>query len=481
MDELLELLQKSNLSWLLPNLRQDQVIWNGINQPVFFDKFCHIKSDGLEFTSSDFSPGKLALIALDQTHILPVDPLKFLDSIDQKLLQESIENFNNQALFQIFPQDFADAARIALVLAHIHQNTRSWKNVLDTIQDHPGSHWFAPFVCLYGYIGDDISLLNSLVQPGAITFRLELAVHVVLSNPLPLDIQIATLINLCQSEYGDLLPASERLSLVRAVYEQRPEAAVEFALKWLELFPNQAKHRPDTLHHPIENINLLAENLFQIEINKIAGKSHNLTELLETEKGIKDQIYASINNHYVATFSQFHQGKALHKELFELREQITRQNYPEFSSIQRSINQAEFALLLAEQGFYEDAIQYLPPHDAPLPDDLRILYSIAKISEKSGNHSHAMDAAARIIELFDHRHPTSLFPVWGDYFSLINLGKLLFDLHKPEHASKIFEHSLRVCPNDVTLLELLADSYKQSHKDEQVPENSEGSKVAKAR
>jgi tetratricopeptide (TPR) repeat protein len=309
-----------------------------------------------------------------------------------------------------------------------------------------------------------------LVQPGAITFRLELAVHVVLSNPLSLDIQIATLINLCQSEYGDLLPANERLSLVRALYEQRPESAVEFALKWLELFPNQAKHRPNTLHHPIENINLLAENLFQIEINKIAGKTHNLTELLETEKVIKDQIYASINNHYVATFSQSHQGKALHEELFELREQITRQNTPEFSSIQRSINQAEFALLLADQGFYEDAIQYLPPHDAPLPDDLRILYSIAKISEKSGNHSHAMDAAARIIELFDHRHPTSLFPVWGDYFSLINLGKLLFDLHKPEHASIIFEHSLKICPNDVTLLELLADSYKQSHKDEQVPE-----------
>ena len=470
MEEILELLQKSNLSWLLPNLRQDQVIWNSLIEPVFFDKFCQYKPANLELTSTDFSAGRLALIALGQSHALPLCPLNLLDCVDQKMLHESVDSFNNRALFQNDPQDLANAARIALALAHIHHNTKSWNHVLDTILDNPGSHWFTPLTCLFGLLGDDISLLNSFVQPGATYSRLELAVHIILSNPLSAETQVRSLISLCQSEYGDLLPGSERLSLVRALYEQRPVLAEQFAQKWLELFPNPPNPNPDIHYLPIENINRLVENIFQIEIYKIAGRSHDLAELLEIEKVIKDRIFSSLNNHYVATFSQTHQGKSLNQELSKQREQFTHPINSEASSIHHSINQAEFALLLADQGFYEDATQLLPAQDAPPPDDLRILYSIAKIAAKSGDPSLAHATAVRIMELFDHRHPTSLFSVWGDYFSLINLGKLLLDLRMPEQAAIIFEHAIRICPNDATLLELLADSYQQSHKDQQVTE-----------
>ena len=470
MEEILELLHKSNLSWLLPNLRQDLVIWTSLNEPVFFDKFCHCKPANLEFTSTDFSAGRLALIALGQSHALPLDPANLLDCVDQKLLHESIDSFNNQALFQNDPQDLANAARIALALAHVHHITRSWNQVLDTILDHPGSHWFTPLACLNGLLGDDISLLNSFVQPGATSLRLELAVHAVLSNPHPAETQVGTLIGLCHSEYGDLLPASERVSLVRVLYEQRPGSAVQFAQKWIELFPNPTNLNPDIHYLPIENINHLADNIFQIEIHKIAGRSQDLSELLETEKVINDRVFSSLNNHYVTIYSQTHQGKTLNQELSKQREQFTRPTDPEACSIHHSINQAEFALLLADQGFYEDATQLLPDQDAVPPDDLRILYSIAKIAAKSGDPTRAHAAAARIMDLFDHRHPTSLFSVWGDYFSLFNLGKLLMDLQMPDQAAMIFEHAIRICPNDATLLEFLAESYHQSHQDQQVAE-----------
>ena len=470
MDSLIALLQKYNLSWLLPNLRQDHVIWTSINEPGYFEKFCQARPLGSEFTSSDFSPGRLGLIALNQTDINSISPVNLLESIDPKILHEAIDKFNNQALFQNYPQDLANAARIALVLSHMYQTTSSWNSILDTILDHPGRHWFTPFVCLYGFLGDDTRLLNSLVQPGAIPLRLELAVHVVLSCPLPTQTQITSLIGLCQSEFGDLLPASERLTLIRALYEQRPESAVEFTLKWLELFPYKSNPSLDYIHHPIDNINLLAENLFQIEITKIAGKSHTIPELLENEKEINDRLSSSLNSHYVTTFSQFHQGKTLNQELSKIRELFTHSENPEPSQKHSPIYQAEFALLLADQGFYEDAKQLLPPPEAPLPDDLRILYSIAKIYEKSGNHPRANEAAARLIDLFDHRHPTSSFSVWGDYFSLINLSNLLLEFHLPEQASIILEHALLICPNHALLLENLAESYRQSHKDQQVAE-----------
>ena len=469
-DQLIELLRNSNLSWLLPNLRQDFVVWNMLNNPKFYEKFIQLKPSGSEFTPTDFYPSRFALLALDQANSLNKDPLDLLDSIDHQVLQTAIRSFNDQALFQINPQDLANAGLIALVLAYNYRATTSWNGLLDTIQDYPGDHWLSPLVCLYGYIGEDVGFLNSLVQPGASSMRLGLAVHVVLSNPILPNDQIALLMGLCHGEFGDLLPAYERLSLVHTLFEQRPQSAVEFCQKWLEIHPVVSKSKLNHLNHPIENINLLAENLFQVEVNKIAGNSHHLSELLEKEKEITEQISTALSNHHASQISQFQKGKSNNHELSEIREQITHPKVHGSSSEINSMNQAELALILADQGFYDDANKLLPHPETPLPNDPQILYSIAKISDKSGNHPRAIEAAARIIDLLEDKHPIHTISVWGDHLSLVNLGTLLLDLHMPEQATRIFNHALKICPNDATLLKLLADSYKFSHKDQDAAE-----------
>jgi len=469
-DRLIDLLRNSNLSWLLPNLRQDFLVWNTLNNPDFLEKFIQLKPYGMNFSAKEFFPSRLALIALDQTSALDKDPLNLLDFINNQVLLTAIQSFNDQALFQINPQDLGTAGLIALALAYKQRTTGSWNSLLDTIQDYPGNQWLSPFNCLYGYIGEDAGLLNSLVQPGASSVRLEIAVHTVLSNPLLPNDQIAILIGLCQSDYGDFLPAFERLLLVRSLFEERPQAAVEFCLKWLEKFPVISKHKPKKNIHPIENLNLLEEYLFQVEVNKIAGNSHNISELLEIEKEITGQISSALTNHLASHISQFQKGKVLSKEFAEIREYITETKGNDSISENKSVNHAELALILAVQGFYEDANKLLPHPGSPLPDNLQILYAIAKISEISGNHHRSIDAATRIMNLLDQKQLINTISVWGDHLSLVNLGTMLLELHMPDHAAYIFNQAVKTCPNDASILSLLADSYKLSQQDEAAAE-----------
>jgi hypothetical protein len=298
---------------------------------------------------------------------------------------------------------------------------------------------------------DNVGLLNALIQPSASSLRVNWAVHVVLSNPLLPDFQISVLMDLCHGEYGDLLPANERLSLVRSLFEQRPQTAIEFCQKWIERYPSQVKPGFDDFNHPVDSINLLAENLFQVEVNKIAGKSHNLSELLDTEEEITKQLYSDLNNHHASQVSKFQKGKPFIEELTEIREQLTQPNGHKTSSKRNSVRQAKLALILANQGFSEDANQLLPQLGTPLPDDPQILYSIAKVSQLSGNNQRAAEAAALLLERIAQKQLNQTIDVWGDYLSLINLGTLFMDLHMPEQASCIFELSVKKCPNDSSL------------------------------
>jgi tetratricopeptide (TPR) repeat protein len=466
MDRLIELLQISNLSWLLPNLRQDFVIWNSLNNPAFYEKFIQSKSSGSEYTASDFSPSRLVLIALDQFDFLNKIDQDFLESIDNQILQTAIRSFNDRTLFQTNPQDLQNVGHITLALANNYLTTNSWTGLLNVILDFPGDHWFSPLVCLYGFFNADNRILNALVQPGASSLRLNLAVHVVLSNPITTEDQINILIGLCKGEYGDLLPANDRLALVRSLFEQRPQSAVEFCRKWTEKYPTQLKPRPTFDNHPIDNINLLSENLFQVEVNKIAGKSYDLPKLLEIEVEISDYISASLSNYHVLQVSQFQKGKSFTEELSETREQLNNmKGQKTFSQNNAIIHEAELALIMADHGYFDDANLLLPNPNAPLPTDPHLLFSISKVSQQAGNLSRAVETAKLTMDILDQDQQIHLIPVWGDYLSLTNLGRLLIDLHMTDQASRILKLASQKCPNDSSVLKLLADSYKYSHKD----------------
>src|SRR4030042_3909655 len=153
-DQITELLRKSNLAWLLPNLRQDFVVWNNLIDPEFYGMFSQLKPAGSEISPRDFTPSRLALLALNQSVTGNIKSREWLDSIDSQVLQLAIRSFNDQTLFQANPQNLATAGLIALALAFKFRATNNWNALLDPIQDKPGAHWLSPLVCLYGLVGD---------------------------------------------------------------------------------------------------------------------------------------------------------------------------------------------------------------------------------------------------------------------------------------------------------------------------------------
>ena len=254
-DRITESLRNSDLAWLLPNLRQDLVVWNSLKDPAFFERLIQSKPGGSTISPDDFSPGKLALIALGQTYMTCNEPRNLLDSTDHQVVQNAIQGFNDQTIFEVIPQDLPSAGLIALALADMYRATHTWNGLLTTIPEKACQTWLAPIACLFGLVDDPAGLLNALVQPGAGSSRYKLAVHAVLSNPIPSDTQIATLIGLCYGLYGDLLPALDRLSLLRELSEQRPQLAVVFCKHWLEIHPVIAKRSEPNLQNAAGNIN----------------------------------------------------------------------------------------------------------------------------------------------------------------------------------------------------------------------------------
>jgi len=466
-DRLTRLLREQNLSWLLPVLRQDFLVWNGVIDPEFFERFSQLHPASTALTPADFSPARLALIALDHPTSVK-GPGSLLDTVDSQLIQMAIRSFNDQMLLQDAPQNLAAAGLFALALSDKYRVTNSWNGLLDILQDKPPSYWWSTLACLYGMIDETAGMLDALFQPGASPFRFELAVHIVLCNPIPSYGQIDLLVDLCHGPYGDLLPARERLLLVRSLSAQNPTSAQEFCKKWLEQRPGGPEislEKPE----PIGNIDRLLENLFQIEVNHIAGQDARLPDLLVNESVISQQVAATLVNHYAMQLSHYPAESSSTDELSSLRDQII-QSYRQPGINDLTISRARSALILADQGHIEEATRLLPIDQHVLPDEPYNLFAIARICALIGDHQRSYDAASRIIHLLDQKASPVSIPVLGEGLSLVSLGKLFLELHKPDDASWVFDLALQTCPNDVELLQYHAQSLRASHQDQPAAE-----------
>jgi predicted Zn-dependent protease len=469
-DRITETLRKSELAWLLPNLRQDFVVWNSLNEATFFEKLIQSKVDGAAYVADDFSPSRLALFALGQTEITKSNSKNLFASIDPQVVQEAQRSFNDQTVFQANPQNLSSAGLIALALADNYLATHSWQGLLNTLPLEEPKTWLAPMACLFGLVEDAAGLLKALVQPGVSASRLLLAIHTILSNPITPVSQIETMLGLCYGPYGDPLPPIDRLNLLRGLYDQRPQLAVDFCLKWLEIQPDFGSQINLLNINAARNINQLAEILFEIEVRSTAGKPDELADLLSTENMLCQNLYADLMNRSVTQKSRFEIEKTSSQGILDIYEKVIQLSGFSQSQNKYSPIQAKFALTLSDQGLIDEANKLLPHSEESLPDDIDLLFAIAKLSLQSGDAQRSWNAAARINVLLDQNPALVDVSVWGEHFSLVNFGKLLLDLYKPAEAARFFELALQTCPNDAGLLTMLAESYKAAHLDEQAAE-----------
>ncbi len=459
-----ETLRELSLSWLLVNLRQDAVVWNALNDPAFFDKVIQSAPAG----PADFSPASLACLALDRPDFCQIDLNTSLDSMVDQVAQIAIQSVGERANLGMDAQELASAGLVAISLLKKFEVSHSWKDLLYAIDEHPQPNWMLRLACLYGLLDDPSDLLRALVYPGASSSLLELAVHCILCNPHSTGEQVAILVGLCHGDYGGLIPASDRVSLLHALSETHPRLAGEFGKKWLEIHPQPSSRRissSDLAGHVCK----LSEGLFQVEIRRIAGAQSELAGYLDGGLVDAHGFLTSVVSRYLTHHADLQPGLSCRNDagifdkavkLGELS--LSKDSFPEGA--------AELALALAGQGLMEEAKRFLPVENGSLPDNVDSLFAVAKLSFIKGDVERCWQAASHLMALLEQKSALHRASVWGDGFSLVSLARLLLDLRKPAEAAQVLERAVHACPSDPGLLRLLSVSYQSARNTRQSAE-----------
>ncbi len=462
-DRLTETLHAYNLSWLLPNLRQDFVIWSSLNDEAFYEKLMLAQPQEQGFLPLDFSPARLACVALGQCSGVHIDPRNLFEAVDSQVLQTAIRNYPDQLFRQPGSQNLAQAGMIALALAYKFHITRSWIDLIGFLPEQDLQDWLAPLTCLYGMVDTPEELLRALVQPGASAGRVKLAIHCVLSNPYTPDEQLNLLASLCSGPYGDLLPASDRLRLVEELLEQSHELTERFCAMWLSRHPDFGQALLPTEIDPGSTINQLLGLTFQLQIRQIAGQTQDLSWLLPLEISLLNHAYAGIASQLLALPGKTETAT----QMLDMAVQaaISPQAPDGITS-----SGVDLALTLIDRGLYTEAACLLPSRSETQMDDLTTMYAIFKLSSNTGAKSRAASAMTRLTELLNQEDQLDCIPTWGEHLSLANLGNLLLENYKPLESARLFEQALKACPNEAVLLSQLAACYRAAHQEQQAAE-----------
>ena len=458
-----EILRDANLPWLLPNLRQDFIVWNALNDPSFIEKV----NQSMPAKAQDFSPGKLALLALDQPIFAENDPHQPLDSIDDPVVQLAIKTVAERASLGLKVQDLASVGLEALTWLNKFHSTHSWDDLIEALQAKPQRDWLPVIACLFSLLDLPIELLKNLLRPGATPFMAGLAVHAMLSNPFTIDELVEIFMCLCQGPDGRFLSAAERILLIDALSEQCPRAAAECSARWLTLHP-ESPGMGKTRDRDLAVIaNHLLENIFHCKVEGLSKPERPLSSALDKQLVITHDLYCGLISHYLYHRLGDQAGIASSSGSDDvLRQALQTTKLPLPGEI-NSARQSRLALVLAERGYLNEAKSLIDTHVKMNSDDIEVLFAVAQISFLDGDHPQAILSTSRVLDILNQPSRYTKVIVSGEGLSLTNLGNLLVKLGRPGEAAWVFEKALQICPNEPAILKKFADCCMSAHKNQE--------------
>ncbi len=254
--QLRHLLSEADCQVVISALRQDPNVWESLRQPAIALKM--LETAGMDIRL--WNPAALFLIQLNNpeaTGDLLQETLHVgssLYSLSPDLRKKSVLEYEKAYRSCLPPANLEQAGLIALALRERRRMKGSWLGLGDEIrieEDEEGKQlfniWQSPMACLFAMIPDPKDLLSAILPPvtGDLPRNvLALVLHVILSNPLPLEDQVALLTSLisqsnppAQLRWLQLLDSMGRSPLASALAQvliQQPDNAFYFAELKLE-------------------------------------------------------------------------------------------------------------------------------------------------------------------------------------------------------------------------------------------------------
>ncbi len=181
-----KLFSENDATVLVAALRQDELVWNAVQDKSLSDKL----TQGEKAELVDWTPA--AIFCLSESLPSPLDLKNLSMGIDGNIKQLSIQNYEKICRDGNIPADLQQAGFAALALRERRKLIKSWENLADEIhQDQSKTdddillHWNTIIAILAGIISDEEALFGEILSLRGKIGR-ELVSHAVLSTPAPL-------------------------------------------------------------------------------------------------------------------------------------------------------------------------------------------------------------------------------------------------------------------------------------------------------
>jgi len=442
--ELRDFLSEETCKWVLPALRQDPLIWESLQD-------LDLVSQAKSLIGSDpyrWTPANLALVSLgydDSTENI-IDHPTLSGEIDQTI--RSIEKSRIQAPPH---SSLAQAGLIALAQLKRTQENGNLTEYPSMVMRSPKLYHRPALACLYGFSSDRFSLLQTLADHGLKEkYNYHLVIHVLLSNPHPLDEQENIISSLISNRN-----LSNAYYLIKNLNIHRPDLATQIASRFLSTFSISKNGHPGS--NITEYIEYLSDLMLLAEINTIANQSPNSIKLHSEAFHIVDQLMAEINTHIAESAidnGDIESALSSWQDVGERHSTSTK----DISSIS-----PEITIALLEAGHPEEALALLPEPDVQAISKAHPaqLLAAAQVALAEGNTDQATSFATQAYKNFKEwtkkiESDDSPQMSYSRLYTKINqsLVRLLSNLSLNPMNMDATTAALSINPNDIDLLKI---------------------------
>lgn len=399
--ELKEILPKTTWPQVFLALRQDELIWQGLQNPDFRELAISKFGNHPE----KWNPAQLAILALRND--LEIKDLQKtpLSELDPELRLRAIQTYEEHSKGSPPKMTLATAGLLSLALQEHFRLTNSWEKIPQS------EHWQTPFACLYGLIEQSNTLLKSLPAP--------LAIHTILANPLSPEEQTNIFSSVLVS-----LPNHRQLAFIRSLAINRPNLAGSIAQKLWSGMEDQNHPDPNKLTDTLPAFRRIQKLREAIKVAIIKAE-------VQIAKGDGDQGSTSLQAAWETT-RQLESLLAAQAAIVAVSNGNIEEATTHWETAQKPLEipvdqTADLAFRLTQNDHFEDA--------KPLFDKIgsdshpAALLALANAAYQQGKEKEAEEAALKAA-----KDPQRL-----NFNQQYVLAKLLFDLRLPTEAVYIIE------------------------------------------
>ncbi|MCL5429571.1 MAG: tetratricopeptide repeat protein, partial [Chloroflexi bacterium] len=251
-------------------LRSEPQTWAELQDPVF-------AAQVLEAAGADrdrWSPAFIGLLRLDQQQLF--EPLRAapMQPVTEKLRYQAAAVYEKLAgkgaVGEQPTPDLSQATLLALAFRERRRLLGGWDQLADDLSIASAEFWRLPISCLFGLMPNPQELLAQLISIDQSTELQQLGLHALLSNPLPLDVQSAHLLELVRD-----FPLPHFLTLLRSLTNVNAPLAQQAAVQALE-------NLQDRDHGNNPGLSEIQRLLLEAEVRQISGQSAQADSLLRS-------------------------------------------------------------------------------------------------------------------------------------------------------------------------------------------------------